>query len=184
MKDLKKYTNYCQLVSEIEAKEARLKEISKERSSLLYEVESLKSDLEEYEEFLEMSKKDLNAIVRLRVKQCFNSAATYSDGGSLKSAPLSIFKKSKEYKDELTKSEKNLFKKIEPNVKRTQFSLRNAIRVAEEADPDFDVQESPIIEDYVDETVKEMSEYNQLSTSDIQEIKEIMYKFVEQVSKL
>ena len=185
MSKLDRYNEYCVLVSNLNTKTIELNELSTRRNRLVYEIESMKKELEDFRDISDISSKEMSSLKRVRMRQCFspNNVINYEEGGSLGENSLLSFKKSKEYK-ELTAEEKRLFKKIEGIISDTQYNLQNAILVGQADESDFDVYDSNVIEDYIDESMSDISDYEEISTKNLKKIKQIMYKFVEQVSKI
>tara|TARA_R110000868_G_scaffold367447_1_gene630424 strand:+ start:70 stop:621 length:552 start_codon:yes stop_codon:yes gene_type:complete len=183
MKNVNKYNEYCVLVSKLDSKTMELRKVTTQRNRVVYEVESLKKELQEYKDISDMKPKDISSIKRLRMRSCLNTTVYFEDGGGLDGIPIIEFKKSEYYK-KLTSEQKKLFKKVEDSLSENQYSLQNAVLIGQTDEEDFDVYKSSVIEDYVDESMSGISDYNDISTKKLKELKQIMYKFVEQVSKM
>ena len=183
MKNVNKYNDYCLLVSQLDSKSQELKRVSSQRNRLKYELDSIKGKLKSYKEINKMNPEDVSSIKRLRMSQCLKSVVSYDDGGAISEQPISEFKASNYYKS-LSAASKKLFKKIEEKISESQYSLQNAVLIGQNDDENFDVYNSSIIEDYIDESMEEMNGYEETSISNLKELKQIMYKFVEQVSKI
>lgn len=183
MNKVNKYNEYCVLISRLDSKTIELNQISTQRNRLIYEVESLKKDLDEYKEISDMNPEEIYSIKKLRMRSCFNTPLYFEEGGSVTESPIIDFKKSREYKD-FTAADKKLFKMVESDISETQYNLQNAILIGQTDDDEFDVYESSIIEDYIDEIMIGLSNYEEQSIENLKKIKQIMYKFVERVSKM
>lgn len=183
MKKLDKYNEYCVLVSRLDSKAEELKKVSNQKSRLTYEVDSLKKELQGIEKSIELNPDSLSSLKRLRMKHCLSRVAHFEEGGSVTGSPIAEFKKSSDFKD-LSKEQKKLFKKVESILSETQYSLQNAVLIGQDDDEDFDVYDSAVIEDYIDESMESISDYDEISVKNLKELKQIMYKFVERVSKM
>lgn len=182
MEKADRYNEYCILVSKVDSKAFEFAKHSSQKSRTKYELDSLKRELKEYKDILNLSPENISAIKRFRMRHCLSSTITYETGGELTGVPIDEFKSSNEYK-KLSKEDKTLFKKSEDSLSASQYNLQNALIVGEQDDDNFDVYNSNIIDDYIDNSLNNMADYEELSAKEINKIKQIMYKFVEQVSK-
>lgn len=183
MDELKKYDKYCLLVSRLDAKSEQLKKATNEMNQLQYDVGSLKKDIQDIEKELNLTPSATARLNMMRMNQCFDMVVDYEGGGGIDDSPVQDFKQSDEYKN-LTKGQKDSFKKLEPILLVNQYNLQNAILIVQDMDEDVDVTELIAIRDYVDNTAEKVDGYEDMSMDKLKEIKEIMYIFVEHVSKI
>lgn len=182
MKKVDEYNEYCILVSQLDLKVEELKRVSDQKSKLTYEVDTLKRKLEQKKENIDMSSSSMSALRLMRMRYCLSRAVTFETGGGVGGSPIAEFKKSDEYKS-LTAEQKKLFKKVEGSLGESQYSLQNAITIGQDDDESFDVYQSTVIEDYIDDLMENIEDYDSISVKNLKEIKQIIYIFVEQVSK-
>tara|TARA_R110000787_G_scaffold11722_3_gene38421 strand:+ start:23900 stop:24451 length:552 start_codon:yes stop_codon:yes gene_type:complete len=182
MEHVNRYNEYCILVSKVDSKASEYKRIASQKNKAKYELDSLKRELKAYRDISELNPENISAIKRFRMKHCLSENIKYETGGAMTGVPLDEFKTSIEYK-KLSKEDKKLFKKAEDSISVSQYNLQNALIIGEQDDDNFDVYDSNIIEDYIDDALNNMADYDDVSAKEIGKLKQIMYKFVEQVSK-
>lgn len=182
MNEVDKYNEYCILVSQLDSKVEELNKVSDLKAKLTYEVGTLKRKLRKHSEGLDMSSEAISSLKLMRMRYCLNRVVSFEGGGGVDGSPITEFKKSSDYKS-FTAEQKKLFKKVESSLADSQYSLQNAILIGQDDDESFDVYQSSVIEDYVDELMSNLEDYDSLSVKHLKEIKKIIFIFVEQVSK-
>jgi hypothetical protein len=182
MKKLDRYTEYCLLVSSLDAKSEELLKAISLQGKLKYEVQTIKKKLEEYSDVSLLSTEETDAIKRIRMKNCLNSVEYFDEGGSVSRSPIESFISSDEYK-RFNEDQKNLFNSVHPQLSDNQYSIKNAIIISNDDGSDLDIYESSVIEDFIDEIMKNSDAYKYLSVKELKEMKKIIYIFVEHTSK-
>jgi hypothetical protein len=184
MSKLERYNEYCLLVSRLDTKQEELREVTMRKGKVEYEVASIEKRLKDYSDISDMTGDDVLAIQRLRMQTCLDSAVHFDDGGSVGGVPVKDFKSSSRFKD-LDKNQKKLFTLVEPQLTHSQYNIQNAIIIANEGSDseDFDVYSSTVIESFIDEIMEQSEVYETLGVNDLKQVKEIIYIFVEHVSK-
>lgn len=182
MEKINKYNDYCSLLSQLNSKSKELLNSQAAISKLKYEIGTVQRKIRQYKELVSMSPSYEAALKNARMRNCLQ-VVEFSRGGELSDSPLSEFKESAEYKS-FSDKEKKLFARIEPSISASQYSIQNAIIIGQDDDEEFDPRGSAVIEDYINETLEAMPDYDTIHIQDLRKTKEIIYKFVEQVSKL
>ena len=182
MEKLNQYNDYCSLVSKLNSKVDELKEATKKADRLKFEVGSLKKDISDMAEELNLTQSTISHLNMMQIKQCLDAPIMLANGGGITDSPIKDFKGSAEYA-RLTNLEKELFNKAEPSLSVSEYNLQNAIMLAQDKNEDVDVTELITIRDYVDGIIANLDDYESLPFEEIKKIKEIIYIFVEQVSK-
>jgi hypothetical protein len=184
MKKEDEYNEYCIMVTSLDAKEAEKTKIVERERRLDYEIDSLKKDIKHKIESLNLSLDTISNIKTMRMRNCLSGVGVIelASGGSIGSNPIVNFKKSDDFKS-FTAEQKKLFKKINTNLTESQYNLQNAIQIGQGDDESFNVHQSTVIEDFIDELMTNIEDYDNISVKNLKQIKEIIYIFVEQVSK-
>jgi len=185
MKKVRKYDDYCLLLSRIESKKTELSDIINKKGTIQMELDGLNNELKSYADISNMSVAELSAIQSSRIRNCFNSTIHFEEGGAITESPMQSFKESKEdgY-NSLDYNQKKLFKLIESRLEDKQYSIQNALSLLRHDNEEIDIYETPVIEDFIDNFMEEMDNYNTLNVKDLKEIKKIIYIFVKNTSKL
>lgn len=183
MSNIEKYEQYCELLTKLNDKEQELKEVTALRNKMVYERDSLRRDIEDFERGFDVSEENLKSIRVERLNKCLHQPVSYAKGGGIDGDLVSEFKKSEDY-SEFDRDEKKLFRLLIPELKYRQYNIQNAILVGESDSEDFDVYESVIIENYIDEIMSEIEDEHDLSVKELKQIKKIIYIFVEYVSNI
>ena len=182
MNSLTKYNEYCDLVTRLNSKQEELDKISQQKASLNFEVDTMKRKMRTLEKHIDTSPDGIAEMERMKRRGCSTKTVALRRGGEIGDNPIAEFKKSDAYKN-LSKEKKALFKKIEPKLKNSQYSIQDAILIGEDYDDDYDVYKDSVVEDFIDEFMENLEDYDRLSVGKLKEIKEIMYIFVKQVAK-
>lgn len=182
MNKIKRYTDYCALFSAKSGKEGELRSLELQQGKLRYDLSEINNKIKKYNDISTLTSGQLQSIKRMRMINCFSHPVTYEAGGKLGLIPMETFLKSSDYK-EFNAQQKKLFNTVKPYLELNQYSLQNLIVVAEEDDDEFDVYSENIVEDFIDNTMKESGAYETLDIKELKEMKKIMYIFVEHVSK-
>jgi hypothetical protein len=176
-----KYDDYCDLLTIISEKKQEVKELENKKSKVQYALDTLSRELEDYSDMASLSKSERSYLHTARLKSCFNKTVNFEAGGVIVS-PLATFKKTEEY-SYLDKDERKLFKEVEPSLLSNQYKLKNALIVSDLLNQDIEPKDNAFIDDYIDETVRNIKSYDEKDTDEIKKLKQIMYIFVEHTSK-
>ncbi|MCB0410640.1 MAG: hypothetical protein KDD29_10505 [Flavobacteriales bacterium] len=180
--EVKRYNEYCLLLSQLQAKKNELVDIINKKGGIEYQIGTLEKQLSAYKDISTLPKTSIDVIKRLRIAQCLQTPVYYREGGSITTSPTIEYRKDEEGFKSLTSEQKKLYRHIENILIERQYSLQNAIMLASEDDV-IDAHENVIIENYVNETMREMENYDDLPVSDLEKIKQIIYNFIEHISK-
>ena len=181
-KQVKRYNDYCLLVSKLDAKNQELAELVNKKGELEYQIVTLKRQISDFKDITQMSAGELSAIKRSRIKNCLNDTVYFDGGGAVTSSPAIEFRKSSDGFKSLTSEQKKLYKNIQLMLVERQYSIQNAIVIASDGDDGFSVKESSEIEDFIDEMMRDMANYEAMPVSDLKKTKQLIYIFVEHIS--
>ena len=182
MVKLERYEKYCSLLSDRDDKKKDIKKLENEKAVIQYSVDMLDRELEDYSDMATLSKFERTYLNTAMLKNCFNKTVNFDSGGSVQTSPLSTFKKTEEYSS-FDKSDKVLFKEVESSLNANQYKLKNALVVSNLLGQEVEPNDSAFIDEYIEETVRNISSYNEKDTEEIQKLKQIMYIFVQHTSK-
>jgi len=185
MDRIKKYDKYCELESDLDSKNHEVKVLTEKLEKAKYEKRFIENEIKGYADMKNLSESDLALIRNSRLRECLSKPFLFSDGGLTGGeSPVVAFDKDKaEGIGSLSKEQLALYKKIKPSLEYQQFNLQNALSVAEVEDESFDVRDSVIIDDFIDEFIRNIDEDDKYTVPQLKETKKIMYIFVEYIQK-
>jgi len=184
MDRVKKYDEYCILASTLDAKNDEVGNLKRQLDKAEYEQETLRKKMRKYADMKQLSVEDIASIRNSRIRTCLSQPFLFESGGGISGSPIKAFESDK--KDGLggfTKEQKDLYKKIKPALEYNQYGIQNALSIAEVEDEDFDVNDSVVIDDFIDEFIDNINEGDKYTVPQLKETKKIMYIFVEHIQK-
>lgn len=181
-KQVKRYNDYCLLVSKLDAKNQELAELVNKKGELEYQIGTLKRQISNFKDITQMSAGELASIKRSRIKNCLNDSVYFDGGGAITTSPALEFRRSESGFKSLTSEQKKLYKNIEGMLVDKQFSIQNATIIASDDNESFNVKDSSEIEDFIDGMMREMDNYESMPVSDLKKTKQLIYIFVIHIS--
>ena len=181
MNKLERYSSLCSLIKEISDKKEEVVRLKHQASKVQYDINVLNEKIEEYSDVSYMSGKDIENQKSMLMRDCLNVVSSYGDGGTISVIDMGMFKDTMEYQSSEPEV-KSLFEKSEIPLSAYEESLSNAILIGQDDNDDFDVYQSGVIEDFIDDIMINTDGYETARYKHLKELKKLMYKFVEQVS--
>lgn len=175
-----KYDSYCDLVSNLSDKKNQLAQAQSSVAQLGYQIKSLENKIERIKRNELNNPSIFNSAIRMKINDCLEQIMSYDTGGQIVHSPMADFMKSEIYRNYSTEDKAN-FNLVKKALISRQYNIQNALTIAEE-DGGFELSSNPIFKDYINETVTNLDNYEDMSADKIVKIKEIMYNFVEHVS--
>jgi hypothetical protein len=169
------YKEYLNLITQKRILQESLQELDLERNDLSSHISNVDNELKRYEKYDNITSEEVRELMSSVIFDSMERPAIFRMGGSTES-PMDSFCKCSDYK-EFTPFQKTEFNRMKPELASCQLELQSALITASELLPNYSVGECEGIAKWSNQMVRKHPRYEDLTSSQEAEIREIIYKF-------